>query len=161
MTYKPPTFKTLILTSIVALVASVGLFVSRPIDVMVDGSHMESDVPPIATAGQVYVPLRSMATALGARTVADGKGSPIVVIHDSDSLKVRVGSVHALLNGMPMTLERAPFNVRGRVMVSLRTISRAFGVRTNYDAVAARIDVMTPGIGAAPVAQGAFTEATQ
>jgi hypothetical protein len=161
MTYRPPTLKTLSLTVVVALLASIGLFVSRPIDVVVDGAHMDSDVPPVATAGDVYIPLRSMATALGARTIVDGKGSPIVVIHDRDSLKVRVGSVHAQLDGMPMTLERAPFQVRGRVMVSLRTISRAFGVRTSYDAVAGRINVMSPGIGDVPTPQGVFTEATQ
>lgn len=161
MTYKPPTLKTLVLTGIVALLASVGLFVSRPIDVVVDGTHLDSDVPPVATADQVYIPLRSMANALGARTIVDGKASHIVVIHDSDSLKVRIGSVHAQLDGMPMTLERAPFRVRGRVMVSLRTIARAFGVRVSYDAVAGTISVMTPGIGDVPVPAGAFTEATQ
>jgi hypothetical protein len=149
------------LTGIVALLASAGLFVSRPVDVVVDGTRMESDVPPVTTApNRVFVPLRSIAEALGAQTIVEGKSDRVVVVRGSDALQLRVGDLHAKLDGMPMTLDRAPFRVRGRVMVGLRTIARAFGVRVTYDAVAGRIDVMTPGIGQAPHTAN-ITEATQ
>ncbi len=151
MSYKPPTFKALALTATIALLVSAGFVVSRPIDVVVDGVHMESDVPPVTTGPEsVFVPLRSIAEALGARTVVEPKSNVVVVVRGSDALKLRAGDVHATLDGMPMTLERAPFSVRGRIMVGLRTISRAFGVRVSYDPVAGRVDVMTPGVGEAP-----------
>ena len=63
-----------------------------------------------------------------------------------------VGDVHATLNGMPLTLKHAPFRVRGRVMVALNVVARAFNVRATYDPRTARIDVLTPGIGQAPPA---------
>ncbi len=151
MTYAAPSLKSLALTGVVAFVASVGLFVSRPVDVLVDGTRMESDVPPVTTArNEVYVPLRSIADALGARTMLDRQTNQVVVVRASDALRVRIGSVHATLDGMPMTLDRAPFEVRGRVMVGLRTVARAFGVRVSYDPVAGRVTVMTPDLGEAP-----------
>ncbi len=161
MTYRAPSWKMIALTSAVALLASAGLFASRPVDVVVDGTRMESDVPPVTTgANRVFVPLRSIAEALGAQTIVEGKSDRIVVVRGSDALQLRVGDVHAKLDGMPMTLDRGPFRVRGRVMVGLNTIARAFGVRVTYDAAAGRIDVMTPGIGQAPPASS-VTEATQ
>lgn len=151
MTYRPPTFKLAILTATIALLISAGIVVSRPIDVVVDGVRMESDVPPVTTGPQsVFVPLRSIAEALGARAIVEPKSNMVVIVRGSDALKLRAGDVHATLDGMPMTLERAPFSVRGRIMVGLRTISRAFGVRVSYDPIAGRIDVMTPGVGEAP-----------
>ena len=65
-----------------AAVAAAGLGIaallafSRPIVVLVDGERVESDVAPVTTASdRAYVPLRSIADALGAETEADAKGA--------------------------------------------------------------------------------------
>lgn len=159
MTYRRPSWQTLVLTATIAACASSLLAFSRPVEVIVDGQHIESDVPPVQTGlARVYVPLRSLADALGAQTVVDEKGEKIAIVRGNQSLRLHVGDVHASYNGMPMTLRHAPFRVRGRVMVSLSAISRALGVRTTYDARAARVNVLSPGIGdahsqAAPLTQ--------
>lgn len=117
---------------------------------MVDGQRVETDVPPVttATSDKVFVPLRSLADALGAQTDLDEKGH-INVVRGGQSLRIRVGDKHATLNGMPLTLKHPPFRVRGRVMISLKTVAAAFGVRVSYDPRTQRIDVLTPGIGQA------------
>jgi hypothetical protein len=51
---------------------------------------------------------------------------------------------------MPMTLLHAPFRVRGRAMIGLHTVQRAFGVRVKFDKATSRVDVDTPGSAAAP-----------
>jgi hypothetical protein len=118
---------------------------------VVDGQRVDSDVPPVSTAGNhVYVPVRSLADALGAQTAVDGTN--IYVVRGAQSLRLRIGDRKASVNGMPLTLEHAPFRVRGRVMVGLRAIARAFGVHASYDARTARVDVMSPGIGEAAAA---------
>jgi len=65
-------------------------------------------------------------------------------------LHLKIGDLHATLNGMPMTLKHAPFRVRGRAMIGLRTVQRAFGVRVKFDKTASRVDVNTLGTAAAP-----------
>jgi len=45
-----------------------------------------------------------------------------------------------------MTLKHAPFSVRGRTMVALSVIGRAFNTKVHYDGARAKIDVMTPGL---------------
>ena len=154
MTYRRPSMRTLVLTAATALVASTMLVFSRPVDMIVDGQHVESDVPPVTTLGNsVFVPLRSFADALGAQTSVESGN--VYVVRLGQTLRVRVGDRHASINGMPFTLKTAPFRVRGRVMIGLVAISRVFGVRASYDARLARIAVMTPGLGEATPAQPA------
>ena len=151
MKYRALSWQSITLTAVVALSASALLAFSRPTVMVVDGERVESDVPPITTtAERAFVPLRSIADALGAETVVDAKTGEIDVIRGNQSLRLKIGETHATLNGMPMTLRHAPFRVRGRVMIALRTIAQAFNVRASYDPRTARIDVMTPGVGQAP-----------
>jgi hypothetical protein len=154
MTYRPPSLRMFALTTVVAMTASAFVAFSRPIDMVVDGESVASDVPPVATPGNhIYVPVRTLADALGAQTSVEGR--TIVVVRGSQSVRLRVGDVHATVNGMPLTLEHAPFRVRGRVMVGLRALAQAFSVHASYDPRSARIAVMTPGIGEASPAQPA------
>jgi predicted RNA-binding protein len=145
-----PSWRTLSVTALAAIFASTLLALSRPATIVVDGERVESDVPPVtATSDKVFVPLRSVADALGAQTDIDGKTGRIDVVRGNESLRLRVGDPHATLNGMPLTLKHPAFRVRGRVMISLKTVAAAFGVRASYDPRTQRIDVLTPGIGQA------------
>jgi hypothetical protein len=151
MKYRALSWQSITLTAVIALIASALFAFSRPVVMMVDGERIESDVPPVTTSAErAFVPVRTVADALGAETVVDEKAGQVDVIRGNQSLRLRVGDTHATLNGMPMTLRHAPFRVRGRVMVSLKVIEQAFNVRTSYDPRTARIDVLTPGVGQAP-----------
>lgn len=146
MTYHGPTLRTVILTASFAVAVSAIMAFSRPVEVMVDGQRVESDVSPVTTsAGNVYVPVRSIADALGAETLLEG--DHVEVVRGAQTLRVHLGDTHATLNGMPMTLKHAPFRVRGRVMIAVNAIARAFGVRAVYDSRTARVDVVTSGVG--------------
>jgi hypothetical protein len=154
MTYRRPSLRMFVLTAAIAMTASTFVAFSRPIDMVVDGESVASDVPPVAAPGnRIYVPVRTLADALGAQTSIEGH--TINVTRNGQTLRLRVGDVHATVNGMPLTLEHAPFRVRGRVMVGLRALARAFSVHASYDARSSRIAVMTPGIGEASPTQPA------
>jgi len=141
----------LVLIAVCALFAASLLAFSRPIVMLVDGERVDTDVGPVTTANaKAFVPLRSIADALGAETEVDGKTGRISVTLGSQTLTLRVGDTHATVNGMPLTLGHAPFRVRGRVLISLDAVARALNVRAKYHPREARIDVITPGIGQAP-----------
>lgn len=157
MMYRRPAMQTLILTGVVALVASAMLALSHPAQLRIDGQRVESDVPPITTAAQrVFVPLRAVADALGAQTLVHGNS--VYIVRGKQSLRLRVGDRHATLNGMPLTLEAAPFRVRGRVMIGIKALALAFNVHVDYDPRTARINVLTPGIGQADASSAPITQ---
>ena len=146
MTYRAPGWQTIALTAAIALFASAMLALSRPVVISVDGQRVDSDVPAVTTtADSAFVPLRSLADALGAETSVEGEN--IYVVRAHQSLRIRVGDTKASINGQPFTMHHAPFRVRGRVMIGLRPVAQAFDVRATYDARTARIDIQTPGIG--------------
>ena len=157
MTYRWPRPQTLVLTAVFAAVCSALLTLSRPVEMLVDGQKIATDVPPVTTSAQhIYVPLRSIADALGADTIV--QGDTIFVVRGGQSLRVQIGNTRGTINGMPFTLKHAPFRVRGRVMIGLKPITEAFGVRANYDVRTARVEILSPGVGestpeATPVTQ--------
>jgi hypothetical protein len=154
--YAELSWRPLVFVAATALCVSMLLAFSRPIVMLVDGERVDSDVGPVTTASnRAFVPLRSIADALGAETEVDPKTGAIDVVLGAQALRVRVGDTHATVNGMPLTLKHAPFRVRGRVMISLDAVGRALHVRVRYDPRNARIEVVTPGIGEAPNPQAA------
>lgn len=146
MRYRDPNWRTLTLTAAIALLAS-GLFAfSKPAEMRVDGQRLQSDVAPVTTPrDKVYIPLRALASAIGADTYSEGKTGSVTIVRGNQSVKLKVGDTHVTVNGMPMTLKHAPFRVRGRVMIGLKAFARAFGVRVSYDHRTSRIEVTTDG----------------
>jgi len=141
-----PSGKTIGATATVAAFAAALTSLSHPAALRIDGQRMVSDVPPVTTSKGAYVPLRVVADSLGADTNYDAKTGAIELVRAHDTLRLRVGDRNATLNGNKMTLNAAPFAVRGRTMVALNTIARAFRTNVRYDVSHAKIDVMTPGL---------------
>jgi Copper amine oxidase N-terminal domain len=147
MRYQAPSKLGISITVVAALAASAVFAFSQPVEVRVDGQPLISDVPPVTSAKEgVFVPLRPLDDALGAETRYDVRSGDVIVTRGDQVLRLRVASTHAKLNGMPMTLQHAPFRVRGRVMVALRALAQAFGVRVKFDKMTARVEVNTPGV---------------
>jgi hypothetical protein len=159
MIYRKPAWQTIVLTVAGATMASALLAFSRPVEMRVNGQTLQSDVSPVTTAAdKVYVPLRPLAEALGAVTSENKETGEVTVTRGDQSLRVKVGDVHATFNGMPMTLKHAPFSVRGRLMIGMKAFGRAFGVRVSYDKRTSRIDVQTGVATAADQVDSTSTE---
>lgn len=146
MRYHKPSKASLAATAILALFGSLTFAFSNPVQMRVDGQPLISDVPPVTTAKGVFVPLRPVGDALGARTQYEHKSGEVVVTHGDQTLHLHVGSRRAKINGRSITLKHAPFRVRGRVMVGLKAVQKVFGVRVRFDKVTARVEVNTPGM---------------
>jgi hypothetical protein len=134
-------------TALLAGIASLLVAASQPASLRIDGLRVASDVPPVTSLrGEAFVPLRAVAEALGAETNYDPKSGVIELIRNNDTLRMRAGDDSATFNGKRLSLQHAPFSVRGRTMVSLATVQSAFGSRVRYDGRHAKIDVLTPGL---------------
>jgi len=140
-----PSRRVVVTTAVLATVAAAAMAISRPTSLTVDGQRIISDVPPVTQARDAFVPLRAVADGLGADMDYDAKTQTVQLSRGGDVLRMRLGEAQATLNGKPLTLAHAPFEVRGRTMVGLGVIARAFGSQVRYDSSHANIDVVTPG----------------
>jgi len=142
-----PSRNMVLVTVLISTIASVMVAASQPPSLHIDGLKITSDVPPVTSLkGEAFVPLRPVAEALGAEMSYDRKTGTVEVLHGNDKLNLRVGEKRATLNGNRMTLKQAPFAVRGRMMVGLSTIHRAFGSKVSYDRARAKINVTSPNM---------------
>jgi N-acetylmuramoyl-L-alanine amidase len=134
-------------TALVATFAACLATVTRPVTLRIDGEGMESDVPPVTTVkGEVFVPLRVVGENLGADANFDPKTGLIELVRGNDTLRLHVGDKVATLNGNRLTMKHAPFTVRGRTMIGLSVVARAFNSKVRYDGAHAKIDVTSPGM---------------
>lgn len=141
-----PSPRLLFATAVTALVASVGVALSTPATMSVDGQRVVADVAPVTTASQAFVPIRALTNASGGETSFDAASGTITIRHGSDVLEMKLGERKATLNGAAIALSHAPFVVRGRTMVGSAIIADAFGSRVRYDAKRARVEVRNPGV---------------
>jgi hypothetical protein len=140
-----PSFRLVAGTTAIAAMAALAMAVSRPTIISVDGQRVVSDVPPVSAGDGLYLPLRAVTEAAGARTTYDAQTGDLIVRRGADTLRMRVGDRHASLNGTAIELSKAPFNVRGRAMVRGTDLAQALGSALRYDRRRDRVDVRTPG----------------
>lgn len=140
-----PSRNLVLATTFIATIASLATMAAQAPSLRIDGVKITSDVPPVTSLkGEAFLPLRAVAEALGAEMSFNPKTGVIRLVRDKDRLLLRVGDRHATFNGSKLTLRHAPFIVRGRTMVGMYAISRAFSSKVSYDRARAKIEVRTP-----------------
>jgi hypothetical protein len=100
------------------------------------------DAPPIIVSSRTFVPLRFIATALGAEITWQASDQSILIEFQGMRLTLWIGLNYAIMieqkDGQVITktmdLDQAPFIRGGRTMVPLRFISEAFGANVDWEA---------------------------
>lgn len=123
---------------------------SAAVSVVVNGSPVTFDQPPIERGGRVFVALRGVFERLGASVVYGG--GLINASGNGRNISLRIGSTTATVNGAPQTLDVAPFLVGARTLVPLRFVSQALGANVDYNSSNQTVSVTMGGAPAAPAA---------
>lgn len=116
---------------------------SNKAQITIDGQTEEVtlDTPPIIVSGRTMVPLRFIATALGAEVTWQASDQSILIEFQGKRLTLWIGLNYAIMveqkDGQGIThtmnLDQPPFIRGGRTMVPLRFIGEAFGAKVDYE----------------------------
>jgi hypothetical protein len=99
--------------------------------VVIDGTPVVFDQPPVEEAGRIYVPLRGVFERLGASVVfANGR---INATSGSHTIALHVGQPTATVDGTSVVLDSPPIVVGGRVLVPLRFVANALAASVKFD----------------------------
>lgn len=118
----------------IALLLLVGAVPAR---CAVERTLLMTDVPPQIRAGRTFVPIRAVATSLAATTAWQRATQTAVLTRGGRTIRLRVGSWRAVVDGQVRLLEAAPFVTQNRLMVPLRFVGEAFTVSVAYDSTTA------------------------
>ena len=101
------------------------------VTVVVNGSTMQFDQPPVEQAGRVFVPLRGIFEQLGASVVY--QNGQINATGDGRNVSLQIGSTNATVNGQSQTLDSPPFVEGSRTLVPLRFVAQALGANVDWN----------------------------
>lgn len=101
------------------------------VTVVVNGSTMQFDQPPVEQAGRVFVPLRGIFEQLGASVVY--QNGTINATGDGRNVSLQIGSTNATVNGQPQSLDSPPFVQGARTLVPLRFVAQALGANVDWN----------------------------
>ena len=117
-------------------ISVIGVFAGSPagaqsVAIVVNGSPVTFDQPPVERAGRVFVPLRGVFERLGASVVyANGD---INAQGNGRSVHLHIGSTQAVVNGQTLTMDVAPFLIGARTLVPLRFVAQSLGAAVNWN----------------------------
>lgn len=111
--------------------------------IVVDGSHLSSDVPALVSGNHVLVPLRGVFEQFGALVTFDEASGVAIATLGSTTVRITVGSDRARVNGRPATMDVAAREFAGRVMIPLRFVAQALGVAVDYDAASNTVVIVS------------------
>ncbi|HEU4798611.1 MAG TPA: copper amine oxidase N-terminal domain-containing protein, partial [bacterium] len=122
---------------------------AQAVRVIVDGSPVFFDQPPVVIGGRVLVPLRGVFERLGAFVQWNPGTRSILAVRGSDQVQLTIGSRIASVSGRQMFLDVPPQIVGSRTLVPLRFISESLGARVDW-MPSTRVVMITSGSVAQP-----------
>lgn len=118
--------------------------------IVVNGDVVSPDVPPVELNGIIYVPIRFVGDALGAKTQWDAGQQLVTLSWPGSELKMTIGSSDVTQNGESRKIEAAPLIYSGRTMVPLKISAQAGGYTIRETAHS--ITLVNPGAAASSTA---------
>ncbi|MBI3927670.1 MAG: copper amine oxidase N-terminal domain-containing protein [Armatimonadetes bacterium] len=125
--------KRWVLATCLALLALATAASAQSASVVVNGSPVAFDQPPVISDGRLLVPLRGVFEALGAGVGYDPMTRTVTVESEDRSIQLQPGRTVATMNGGRFMLDVPPKVIAGRVLVPLRFVSEALGADVRWD----------------------------
>jgi len=125
---------------LILLLSSVPVFAAQNITVIVNGTVVQFDQPPVIINSRTYVPLRAVGEILDAnvkwndktKTVTISRGNKIIALMIG-SYKMTIGDIVDASNDITIDLDVCPIIINNRTMLPIRVIIEEFGGIVTWD----------------------------
>jgi hypothetical protein len=111
----------------------VPAFAENTIQVYLEDSLIDFDVPPLVKDGRLLVPMRSIFEKLGAELNWDSTEKRVTATKGEKTIVITIGNKSATINNQSVVVDTTPIISRNRVFVPLRFVGEALGVKVYWD----------------------------
>lgn len=108
-------------------------FAENDIQVLLNGTPITFDVPPMIINDRTMVPLRAIFESLGATVDWNGDTRTVTSSLNGTSVNLTVDDYTMYVNGQAVSLDAPACIVDGRTLVPVRAISEAYGANVTWD----------------------------
>lgn len=119
-----------------------------------DNRLIMTEPPPITRDNCILVPISTLADALQGKAVWDDEQQTVTFTKNRDTIRLRVDSAQAKMNGQELSLDTPVCNVDGRVYVPFAAVAEAMGAKLEWDEEIRTVKLL-PGMGT--VANASFS----
>jgi len=137
----PPEF----VADLLRAVGASNVAIMRMEQLQINGQALESDLPPFIMNGRFLIPIRAVATSMGAEVNWDGEKQEIEITRDDVNILIRIGEEEILVNGEVQTMDVGAQIFAGRAFVPVRFVATALGEDVSWDAEARTAFIGGPG----------------
>lgn len=113
------------------------------IKIDIDGTSIDSDVPPFLQQDRTFVPVRAIFEGLGAQVSWDAESKTVTAQKDDTTVSLVIGQKEITVNGTVKTLDVSSQIIENRTMVPARAVSEAFGYDVSWNGTKQTVSVIT------------------
>ena len=124
-----------------------GTAYAQEITVLVNGTAVTFDQPPIIENGRTLVPLRAIFEALGANVEWEQSTQTVTAVRDDITIILKIGDAFLTKNGERIALDVPAKIVGGRTLVPARAVAESFGASVDWNASTRTVTVATMSTG--------------
>ncbi len=118
---------------------------SGEISVYINGTLLQTDVPPMIVEGRTLLPLRAVAESIGMAVEWNGETQEVRLTKDNSVITLTIGNSRAVVGGNLIYCEVPPRIFSGRTLVPVRFIAESFGLLVNWDSSERAVYIIAPG----------------
>ena len=115
-----------------------------------NNSEIKCDVPPVIVNDRVLVPARALFEPLGASLKWNDTIKQATVTLDDMTIKLKIGSDTATINGEKVKMDCAPIIADSRTMFPVRFVAEKLGYNVKWDDKERNVYISTPPVSSIP-----------
>lgn len=127
------------IVTIAAVLMSVTAFAESDIAVMLDGTPLSFDVPPVISEDRTFVPMRAIFEAFDCDVEWLSDEQVVIATKDSKMIMLKIGNKRLIVSDIfssetkTFETDAAPFIENGRTLVPIRYISEALSCSVDWN----------------------------
>lgn len=114
------------------------------VKVVLNGSTMSFDQPPIIKDERTLVPMRAIFEALGAEVTWYGDTRTVTAVKGDKTITMQIDNNVMYINGNPLTLDVPPQIMNERTLVPVRAVSESLDCTVNWDGNTQTVYIVGP-----------------
>ncbi|HEX8549989.1 MAG TPA: copper amine oxidase N-terminal domain-containing protein [Abditibacteriaceae bacterium] len=111
-----------------------------------EGTPISASAEPQLKDGTMWVPLRSLASAMGANADWDSSNGVAILYYADRIVTIKIGDASIDVDGSPHQLQAAPYVDDGGTWVPVRLFSDVLGLNLNVDTSTKTVELSSPSL---------------
>ena len=128
-----------------AMAASLSVSAAGATSLVVDGTNVQTDMPPVIVDGRTLVPVRALFESLGATVGWEESTQTATATKGSTVISMQIGNTTAYVNGVAKTLDVPAQTIEGRTMAPARFVAESLNATVNWDSASDTVKISTSG----------------